>query len=264
MTMLAERDVGNKPEVIIPGSAEEAVHAFGDGVGITVVAGGTIVLPSITYGRLHPERVLMLHAAGLGEMVEARTLKIAAMVPLSRLVESAPEPLASAARIADLEVRSQATAGGNLRAGGDIQAALIALGATVRSSGADEERTEPVEEFVTRSHGRLILEIEVERPAAGAYLAQRRLHAHTYTVMSVALARTAEGTRVAVGGAAEHAIRCPAVERALRRNATNAEAGQAVRDDIRPRDDALASASYKERVLPVLVARALDTLEETR
>lgn len=264
MTMLAEHDVGSGPRITIAGSPQEAIQSFGDGVGVTVIGGGTIVLPSITYGRLQPERVLMLHSAGLGEIVDGPALKIGAMVPLSRLVETAPEPLASAARIADLEVRSQATAGGNLYAGGDIQAALIALNAVVRSSGEGGERTEPVEEFVTRSRGRLVLDIEVERPEAGVYLAQRRLHAHTYTAMAVALARTADGIRVAVGGAAEHAVRCPSVEQALERNATNAEAGAAVKDDIRPRDDALASAAYRQRVLPVLVARALDELEETR
>lgn len=264
MTMLVERDVGNEPEIIIARSPAEAIDAFGDGAGVTIVAGGTIVVPLMTYGRLHPERVLMLHRAGIGEVADGITMKIGAMVRLSQLVELAPEPLASAALIADLEVRSQATIGGNVSAGGDAQAALIALNASVRSIGADGERTEPVEEYVTHGRGRLLLEIEVERPDAAAYLAQRRLHSHTYTAMAVALARTGDGIRVAVDGAAEHAVRCRSVERALKQNATNAEAGAAVKDDIRPRDDALASAEYRERILPVLVTRALDQLEETR
>jgi CO/xanthine dehydrogenase FAD-binding subunit len=34
--------------------------------------------------------------------------------------------------------------------------------------------------------------------------------------------------------------------------------------DVRPEDDPLASAWYRGRVLPVLVARALEQLEEAR
>jgi CO/xanthine dehydrogenase FAD-binding subunit len=35
-------------------------------------------------------------------------------------------------------------------------------------------------------------------------------------------------------------------------------------EDVRPEDDPLASAWYRRRVLPVLVARALEQLEEAR
>ena len=49
-----------------PASREEAVEAFGDGAGVTVVAGGTIVMPEITHGRLRPARALLIGRAGLG------------------------------------------------------------------------------------------------------------------------------------------------------------------------------------------------------
>ena len=39
-------------EVLFPSSVDEAVSLFGDGAGVTVVAGGTIVVPEITYGRV--------------------------------------------------------------------------------------------------------------------------------------------------------------------------------------------------------------------
>jgi CO/xanthine dehydrogenase FAD-binding subunit len=38
------------------------------------------------------------------------------------------------------------------------------------------------------------------------------------------------------------------------------EASQKVLDDAQPQDDALASAWYRQRLLPVLVRRALDDL----
>src|SRR5207344_240151 len=51
-------------EVVVPSSPEEAARAFGDG-GVTVIAGGTIVMPRLTIGRVRPERALLLARAGL-------------------------------------------------------------------------------------------------------------------------------------------------------------------------------------------------------
>ena len=53
------------PEVLVPSSAAEAVAFFGDGDDTTVIGGGTVVLPQITYGQLSPNRVLLLSRAGL-------------------------------------------------------------------------------------------------------------------------------------------------------------------------------------------------------
>jgi CO/xanthine dehydrogenase FAD-binding subunit len=125
-------------QVLIPTSTEEAISQYGTGDGVTVVAGGTIVLPEIAAGRLAPGRALMLHRAGLGgtRSVDGRTV-IGAMVPVQMLVDHPVEILAETARhVADAEVRRSATVGGNLCAPtaddaqrGDLGAPLIALGA---------------------------------------------------------------------------------------------------------------------------------------
>ena len=52
-------------DVLVPSSADEAVAAFGDGSGVTVVGGGTIVMPEIAAGRLRPAKALLLGKAGL-------------------------------------------------------------------------------------------------------------------------------------------------------------------------------------------------------
>src|SRR5437764_1094221 len=143
-------------ELVVPASRDEAVKGFGDGSGVTVFGGGTILMAEINYGRLRPVRVLMLRDAGLsGIDSNGSGLTIGAMTTIAEL-EDALEPLGSAARnVADHEIRAQATLGGNLcaRSGGgtprgDLQAALIALAATVKSAGKDGERTEPVEDFL--------------------------------------------------------------------------------------------------------------------
>jgi carbon-monoxide dehydrogenase medium subunit len=218
----------------------------------------------LTHGVLWPGRVLMLHAAGLGTVVDGGVLEIGGAAILAAVAEVAPEPLASAARIPDYEIRGQGTAGGNIMIGGDLQAALVALGASVRSAGAGGERAEPVEAFIAAPWGRLVLSIEVPRPRAGAFVQQRRRHSHTHPVLTVAVARRADGVvHVAVGSLAERApaVACPSVEAALAGGATLRDAAAKVLDDVTPEDDPLASAWYRRRVLAVLVARALEKLE---
>jgi CO/xanthine dehydrogenase FAD-binding subunit len=172
-----------------------------------------------------------------------------------------------AANIADIEIRSQATLGGNLCAGegpeaprGDLQGALLAVGAEVRSSGAGGETTEPLEDFLPHRYERLILDVSYEEPAAGAFTALDRPHTHDYTALAVSAARLADGSvRLAATGAGWFGIRLPSAEA---RAADPSAAGEAALADVTLHDDALASAWYRGRTLPVLVVRVLTTLQE--
>jgi aerobic carbon-monoxide dehydrogenase medium subunit len=261
----------SETQVLMPASAAEAVDSFGDGRGVTVFAGGTILMPDVAYGR-YPRggRTLMLKAAGLDGIDGDGTITVGPMATLSAIATSGLEPLAAAAAdIADPEVRAQATAGGNLCAPpgresprGDLQAPLLAVGARVRSAGAGGERTESVEQFLDRAgdEPRLVLAIEVDRPRRASYLSQRRSHAHSYAVMSVACVETADGLQVAAAGTGPRAVRLSAVERALAAGAAPGEAAPSAVDGVDPRDDALASAWYRRTVLPTLVRRALEQL----
>ena len=254
----------------MPGSAAEAVEAFGDGRGVTVFAGGTILMPDVAHGR-YPKggRTLMLSRAGLDEISAEGPVRIGAMAKLSAVADSGIEPLATAAAdVADHEIRGQGTLGGNLCAPpgaesprGDLQAALLAVGAHVRSVGSRGERTEPVHEFLRGEEPRLVLGVEFERPARAAYLSQRRPHAHSYAVMAVACAETGDGVRVAAAGVGPHAVRLEAVERALTDGGSPADAAPKAVDGLEPPDDALASSWYRKQVLPTLVRRALEQLQ---
>lgn len=256
------------PEVLIPSSPREAVQAFGDGAGVTVVGGGTIVMPELVHGRLKPGRALLLTRAGMtGVTSNGSGITVGAMTPISEL-EGSSEPLASAARhLADYEIRAQATIGGNLCAPpgteaprGDLQAALIALDARVRSAGAGGDRTEPVEEFlVGGTEGRLVLELSWKAPQAGAHAAVRRPHAHAYTILAVCAARTNGAVRVGLTGAAPRGIRARSVEEAFAGGDAAAAAAR-VLDDVTLQDDAVASTWYRQKMLPLLVRKALDDL----
>ena len=60
-------------DVLFPTSAAEAATLYGDGADITVVGGGTILLPEIAAGRVSPARALMLHRTGLDTLRDATT-----------------------------------------------------------------------------------------------------------------------------------------------------------------------------------------------
>ena len=174
--------------VLIPSSADEAVAAFGDGKDVTVVAGGTIVLPDLVAGRLRPKSALFLGRAGLSGIARADgRVTIGAATPVSELAD-ADAPLAEAARhVGDLEVRAQATVGGNLCSvasddapRGDLQAPLLALAASVRSTGKDGEKTEPLEDFLA----------DGARPARARRLLRRRRRGRRRYVVARAPAHT--------------------------------------------------------------------------
>jgi CO/xanthine dehydrogenase FAD-binding subunit len=88
---------------------------------------------------------------------------------------------------------------------------------------------------------------------AGAFAALDRPHTHDYTALAVSGAKTADGSiRLAATGTGTHGIRL-----------SSAEAGDAdaALQDVSPHDDALASAWYRRKVLPVLVRRVLTDLQ---
>ncbi len=265
---IATTALGTDTEVLLPASEEEAVTAFGDGSGVTVLAGGTIVVPEMTYGYLKPDRVLMLARAGLeGIARDGSRTTIGAMTPIQDLVELAAPLGPCAANVADREIRAQGTAGGNLCAPqgrdaprGDLQAAFLALDAQVRSAGAGGERTDSVEDFLADRDGRLVLDITYEEPTAGGFARLDRPHTHDYSALTVCAARGSDGTvRIAVAGVDGPAVRLRSAEAEADDPDAAAEASV---QDVTFADDALASKWYRERTLPVLVRRALGELQE--
>jgi CO/xanthine dehydrogenase FAD-binding subunit len=254
-------------DVLIPTSADEAASLYGSGEDITVFAGGTILLPEIAAGRLSPRRALMLHRSGLDQIdVSPERVVIGAMVSVSALAAGAPDEILAtfASQVADSEVRRNATVGGNICAPagreaqrGDLGAPLIALGARVRSTGAGGERSEPIEDFLTGDRdGRLVLGVEYDcfaRRSGASGL--RRRHAHSYAIANVAACIREDGTdlRIGISGVGPTAVRSRAAEQD--------RDPAAVLGDVVLLDDAVASADYRRRVLPLLVREALDKLE---
>ena len=251
--------------MLIPTSPAEAAEMFGDGGDTLVVGGGTIVVPSIRLGYERPAKALMLHRAGLGGVTrDGGRVTIGAGTALADIAGLGDPVGACVAHIADPEVRGQATVGGNLCASnfdaprGDLQGALIALGAHVRSTGQGGERTEPIEDFLANRAGRLVLDVAYDE-APGVYVYLDRQHTHEYTALAVSAVRHADGIRLGATGVGDHGRRLASAEATA---GDPAAAGQAALADVDLQDDAVASAWYREQTLPVLVRRALEQLQE--
>ncbi len=256
-------------ETIVPGSEDEAIAAFGDGVAVVVVGGGTIVVPDLTYRRIRPSKALMLGHAGLaGIETDGAQVTIGAMTPVQDLVDL-PAPLGPcAANVADFEIRSQGTVGGNLCAGegaeaprGDLQGAFLALAATVRSAADGEVVEEPLEDFFGKRAERLVLERE-RRGAGGRRLRRSRPAARARLHRTRSVGREGKGRHGSPGRdrGGSWGARLPSAEAAA---GDPEAAGKAALEDVSPHDDALASAWYRTKVLPVLVRRVLTDLEES-
>lgn len=254
------------PDALIPTSRGAAAALYGDGEGITVFAGGTILLPEVASGRLILDRTLMLHRSGLDELrIEDDRVVIGAMVSVAALAGGPDGVLANVARhLADGEVRRNATVGGNICAApgrdaqrGDLGGPLIALGARVRSTGAGGERIEPIEDFLAGDRTRrLVLDVEYDRfDRRSGTSGLRRRHAHSFAIAGVVACSRVDGSdvRIAVTGVSPTAVRCRTVEGS--RDASD------VLQDVEPIDDAVASATYRRAVLPKLVRQALEQLE---
>ena len=253
-------------EVLLPDSPDAAAEAFGDGDGVTVIGGGTIVMPLVTFGHIRPTKAVLLANAGLrGISLDGETVTIGAMTPAADLSELDAPLGPCASNIGDSEIRRQATVGGNLCAAappehptGDLQGALVAMGATVRSTGAGGQRTEPITEFLADRDNRLVLDVSYEQPSAGAFEFLDRPHSHHPAPLAVSGTRMSDGSiRLAATGAGPTAIRLSSAEA---RTADPAAAGAAALDDAQLIDDAVSSAWYRERILPVLVRRVLERL----
>ena len=196
-------------EILMPGSEDEAIAAFGDGADVVVVGGGTIVVPDLTYRRLRPSKALMLGRAGLAgiERRLARDDRRDDAGPGARRAAGAARPLRVERRrprdpLAGHRRREPLRAEGDEAPRGDLQGAFLALGATVRSAANGEVTEEPLEEFLPKRHERLLLSVSFEEPAAGAFAGLDRPHTHDYTALAVSGDAPHDGTlRLAATGA---------------------------------------------------------------
>ena len=199
-------------EVLMPGTPAEAVELFGDGGNITVIGGGTIVVPAVAAGRIAPARALFLGHAGLSGITRTgrdghdrrddlcrltcRARRAARRVRGERRrpggARARPPSAATSARPETARCRAATCRAHCSRSTRRCAHRVPAARGPSRSSSSSQ-----------RARDGSLLDVSYREPAAGAFAAIDYPHTHTYTVLAVSAARSQDGVvRLAASGLA--------------------------------------------------------------
>ncbi len=272
-----------------PRSLEEAAEILRGG-DVTVLAGGTDVMPQSQAGRLRFQRVLMnvRHVPEMTGITEqGTTVRIGALVTITELLRS---PLVRARlnvlwqacdHFASNQIRNAATVGGNLcnaSPAGDTLVPLLALDATAvlvaKPNGTLETRRVPLGAFFTgpgrsaRKPNELLAAVEVPLPPAGsvgAFYKHGTRPGLDISTISIAVAARRDGNvlrnvRIAFGAVAPTPSRAPKAEAALEGRAPDATTLEAVAvaalGEIKPISDVRGSDWYRRELVHNMLKRS--------
>ena len=237
-----------------PASLGEAVDLLGGRPGAMALAGGQSVMQAANLRELRPELLV-----DLGRLSELRGVSLG---DGGRLVIGSGEPMADVERsalvadrapllartlrtVGSVAIRNRATLGGSLAwadPSSQVPAALLALGATLRITGARGERVVDVADFpvgpgrTALGSGELLTAVELPPAAPGQATGLRlvRRTAITWPVAGCAVVRRGGRTRLGLFGAGPRPMLVSSLE----------ELDGAVLD---PPDDARASGCLPAR-----------------
>jgi aerobic carbon-monoxide dehydrogenase medium subunit len=269
-----------------PASLAEAISLFAGHDGARYLAGGATLVAMMNAGLVEPTALVSLAAldelAGITTLADG-TVRIGAM---TRHAETARSllfragqrvlPLA-AATIANVPVRNMGTIGGSLAfadPAADYLPALAALEARIELAGRGGARTLPVADLIldwyttALAPEEIVTAVLVPPAPEGSVGIFEKLErtAGDFAIASVALVLAVEGgvcraARIAIGGCAAAPVRRREAETLLEGARLETEAvlaaGRLLADAADPVDDVRASAAYRRRVIPRLVAKAV-------
>ncbi len=278
-----------------PRTLDEAAELLRAG-GVTVLAGGTDLMPQSQSGKLKFKPLLMniRRVAGLRGITEAGgVVRIGALTTITDLLQSVPvrEHLAmlwqSCEHFASDQIRNAATLGGNVcnaSPAGDTLVPLLALDARVvlvsKPNGALTERKLPLAQFFVApgrtqlAPSELLAAVEVPLPPrgfAGEFFKFGTRYGLDISAISMALGGVRDGAtlrnmRVAFGAVAPTPIRGPKTEAALEGRALDEAAVdaaiEAAQADIRPISDVRASDWYRRELVGNILRRMLSHVRE--
>ena len=255
-----------------PSSVDEAVELFSDLEDAVYLAGGHTLLPSMKLRLAAPTDVIDLAGiSGLsgidhaGDDLKVGALTIHDDVATSTIVRSVIPALATlASGIGDAQVRNRGTIGGSLAnsdPAADYPAAVLGLNAQLVTS----KRTIAADDFFTGmfetalEEGELLTEIHFPKADAAAYVKYPN-PASRYATVGVFVARTSDGIRVAITGAAPSVFRATEMEQALAGDFSESALDGISLDTDRMNTDLHASAEYRAHLCMVMAKRAISEI----
>lgn len=280
------------PDYIAPATLAEAVVAKGEaGVTARVIAGGTDLVLRMRDRVLAPDLLIDLRRLSLDRIsIIGGECRMGALTPLSdvlahpELQAHFPALPAACQEFAGPPIRNLATLGGNIvnaSPAADTVPPMMAYDAEVVLARADGERVLPLAEFFTGpgacvlQSDELMTEIRMklpEGPTASIFvkLGQRRSMAISVVNLAVRVTLDEHGdvafARIVLGSVSPMPLRASVTEsllvgQALTETIIEAAARQA-REEATPISDVRGSDGYRDRMVEVLVRRALTSIRD--
>ena len=282
-------DIGH---YVAPSSLEQAAEYLQRTGEITILAGGTDLMPQSQGGRLKIKRTLMniQHIPELkGIAIEGGAMRIGALATITEIMQSElirkhlPILVEACDHFASDQIRNAATLGGNVcnaSPAGDMLVPLLVLDAEVelasKPNGRLTRRRVPLAEFLVgpgktrRAPAELLEGVRIGLPPAHHYARFFKFGtrpALDISTISIGIAGVLKNgalsrVRVAFGAVAPVPMRAPRTEQALEAKRLDAATIEAVagvaRDEVTPIDDIRASAWYRKELIHNITRRMLD------
>ena len=276
---------------VAPSSLEQAAEYLQRSGEVTILAGGTDLMPQSQGGRLKFKRTLM-NIRRVPELkgiaLDGGEMRIGALVTITEITQSElvkkhfPILADACDHFASDQIRNAATLGGNIcnaSPAGDTLVPLLVLDAEVelasKPNGSLSRRRIPLAEFFvgpgkTRlGPAELLAGVRIALPRADRYARFFKFGtrpALDISTVSIGIAGTlAHGalsnTRVAFGAVAAVPMRAPRTEQALEGKRLDAASIAAIadvaREEVTPIDDIRASAWYRKELIHNITKRML-------
>jgi len=274
-----------------PTSLDQALDCLRDG-DVTILAGGTDLMPQSQAGKLRFKRTLM-NIRRVPELIgvarQGGDICIGALTTVTELMDNAlvqrhlPVLMDACDHFASDQIRNSATLGGNIcnaSPAGDTLIPLLVLDARVelasKNKGRLNWRSLPLAEFFTgpgktrRAPNELLVGVRIPLPEPGgvAYFHKFGTRpALDISTISIGIAGTLRrgalfNVRVAFGAVAPTVVRAPRTEQALEGQRLDphsiAQVAEVARDEVTPIDDLRASAWYRKELIHNMTKRMLD------
>ncbi len=274
-------------EFLEPESVEDAVALLAAREDARCLAGGATLVAMMNAGLVEPETLVSLRRIAALRGITRDDDGAVMIGAMTRHAETASSPdfvdgqaavPAAARQIANMPVRNMGTMGGSIAfadPAADYPCALVAAGAAIEIVGPHGARWLPVADFGTDWYetalgdAEIITRIKVPPAPPGSIGHYEKLArvSGDFATVSVGLVLTFDGrhcsaAQVAIGGCGPWPLRLAEADALLVGSAldgeTVARAGALLAEAADPLDDVRGSADYRRRVIPRLLAKAIE------
>ncbi|HEY5293406.1 MAG TPA: xanthine dehydrogenase family protein subunit M [Burkholderiales bacterium] len=284
-------------QYVAPSSLEQAAEYLRHSGEVTILAGGTDLMPQSQGGRLKIKRTLMniRHIPELkGIAIDGGAIRIGSLATITEIMRSElikqhlPVLVDACDHFASDQIRNAATLGGNVcnaSPAGDMLVPLLVLDAEVelasKPNGSLTRRRLPLAEFFAgpgktrRGPAELLAGVRIALPPANHYAHFFKFGtrpALDISTISIGIAGILKNgalsqVRVAFGAVAPVPMRAPRTEQALEGKrldpATIDAVAEVARDEVTPIDDIRATAWYRKELIHNITKRMLAHVAQT-